>query len=72
VLFSQRRNVIKGDRTTGDYKGVKLQHVVCVNKRPTTYSILPKMYALRKYIGEITSGNHKGMLKKACIGAVCA
>jgi len=69
VLFCQRRNVIKGDRTTGDCKGVKPQHVVCVNKRPTTYSILPKIYALRKYLGEIRTGDHKWKIRKGCIGA---
>ena len=66
----QLLNVFKGDMRTGDDKGVKPQHVVSVYERHTTYSMSPKIYILKKYLGKIFTGDHKGMVKKSCICAI--
>ena len=57
---------------TGDDKGVKPQHVVHAYERPTTYSMLPKIYILKKYLGKLYTADHKGMLKKSCIREIYA
>ncbi len=57
---------------TGDDKGVKPQHVVNAYERPTTYSVPPKIYILKKYLEKIFTGDHKGIVKKSCISAIYA
>ena len=53
-------------------KGVKPQHVVNAYERPTTYSVPPKIYILKKYLEKIFTGDHKGIVKKSCISAIYA